>query len=74
MYDWVQVARGVFEALPNEESRFPLRAEEQKGGGWIASVGGHEVNEGFVWSTLERAKQEAEASYNNYYGDFEDPI
>lgn len=73
MCDWVQVAEGVFVALPNEGSRFPLRAEAHKGGGWIASVGGHEVGEGFVWPTFELAKEEAEGSYKNYYSDFEDP-
>lgn len=72
MYTWVQVAKGVFEALLNEESRFPLRAEQQ-GDGWIASVGGHELNEGAKLRTLADAQMEAEYSYNNYYVDFEDP-
>jgi hypothetical protein len=74
MYDWVQQRAGLFEALAAEESGYVMAVEAQKGGGWIASVGGNEVDEGFVWPTFELAKEKAEASYNNYYSDFEDPI
>lgn len=72
-YSWVPTRSGAIEAEPHKGSRFILRVQKVDGEGWYATVGGNDVDEGKAFASAEEAQAAAEASYDGYYVDFEEP-
>lgn len=69
--DWIKTSNGKHQLVPNGESRYTLSVAP-KSQGFVADVSGEPVDDGKVFSTIEKAKVAALAAYDDYWADFDD--
>lgn len=69
--DWIKTSNGKHILVPNGESRYTLSVAP-KAQGFVADVSGEPVDDGKVFSTIEKAKVAALAAYDDYWADFDD--